>query len=313
MAVLLGYTPGIQMVKFPPGIGTVLPANADLLIQVHYAPLPTDETDRSLLNIFYKDADDQISRPLQRLPVSPFNLDDGWLSFSIPPDEVKTFHGTKNVYQDISLISVYPHCHYLGKDWDLFAITSEGDTINIIKIDEWDFNWQGDYTFDRMKKIPEGSVIHVYATYDNTVDNHFNPSNPPQTVSWGEGTTDEMYLVGMTYVPYQDGDEDIIIGEDGTTDVIDFSKEKENKLYPPFPNPVNGQVTLNYYLHKSQTISIELLNTKGQMVETVLTKQMQQAGNHFFKFNVEELVDGNYMVRMNGDGLVLSKPLVIVH
>jgi len=49
----IGYTPGISTIKFPPGIGTTLPAGADLLIQVHYAPLPTDETDKSLVNIFY--------------------------------------------------------------------------------------------------------------------------------------------------------------------------------------------------------------------------------------------------------------------
>ncbi|MEL6591990.1 MAG: hypothetical protein AAFQ68_17985, partial [Bacteroidota bacterium] len=36
-----GYTPGIQSVKFPEGIGSILPAGADLLIQVHYAPLPS--------------------------------------------------------------------------------------------------------------------------------------------------------------------------------------------------------------------------------------------------------------------------------
>ena len=31
------------------------------------------------------------------------------------------------------------------------------------EIPEWDFNWQGAYTFDRLKKIPEGSVIYANA------------------------------------------------------------------------------------------------------------------------------------------------------
>ncbi|MEM7509401.1 MAG: cytochrome c, partial [Bacteroidota bacterium] len=72
-----GYTPGIQTVVFPEGIGTTLPAGSDILIQVHYAPLPTDETDQSSLNIFFKEEDDSIVREIERRPISPFNLDGG--------------------------------------------------------------------------------------------------------------------------------------------------------------------------------------------------------------------------------------------
>lgn len=180
-----GYTPGIQSIFFPTGIGKTLPANADLIIQVHYAPLTTDETDRSSLNIVFKDQDDPISREVQNMPITPLDLDGGFFSFSIPPDQVKTFHGTKERMEDISFISVYPHSHYLGKNWELFAVTPQSDTIKIIRINDWDFNWQGSYTFERMKKIPAGSIIHINATYDNTVNNPFNPNNPPQTVACG--------------------------------------------------------------------------------------------------------------------------------
>ena len=59
--------------------------------------------------------------------------------------------------------------------------------------------------------------MHIHATYDNTSGNPYNPNNPPALVTWGEGTTDEMYLVGTRFVPYHDGDENIVIGEDQTT------------------------------------------------------------------------------------------------
>ncbi|MEL6276906.1 MAG: hypothetical protein AAFU03_17535, partial [Bacteroidota bacterium] len=234
-----GYTPGIQSIFYPEGIGITLPAGADLLMQVHYAPLPMDETDRSSLNIFFKNPSDPITRELQRLPTTPFDLDGGFLSFSIPPDEVKAFHGTKNIEEDISLVAIYPHCHYLGQNWEIYAVTPTNDTISIISIPEWDFNWQGEYTFDRMKKIPAGSVMHVNAAYDNTTNNPFNPNSPPQTVTWGEGTTDEMYLVGMSYVPYQAGDEDIVIGGGVTTSTEEVFSSNLSQFSPPFPNPTN--------------------------------------------------------------------------
>ena len=306
-----GYTPGIQTVFFPEGIGATLPANADLLLQVHYAPLPTDETDKSLLNIFYKKTEDPITREVEQLSVTPLDLDGGWFSFTIPPNEVKSFHGTTTVSEEISLISVYPHCHYLGKDWEIFAITPTNDTINIIRIEEWDFNWQGSYTFDRMKKIPEGSVIHVNASYDNTIHNPYNPSFPPITVSWGEGTTDEMYLVGMSYVPYQEGDENIVIGENISTGIEEVISNSEIQLYSPFPNPTRDAVVLNYYLNKKQKVSIELFDMKGVLVKTVVGQTIHQSGNHVKEFNVDNLPNGTYTIRLKGEDVVLTKPLVI--
>lgn len=306
-----GYTPGIQSVLFPEGIGTTLPAGADLLIQVHYAPLPTDETDQSSLNIFFKDSDDTITREIERSPALPFNLDGGWLSFSIPPDSISSFHGTKTFEEDISLVSVYPHSHYLGKSWELYAETPVGEIINIIRIEDWDFNWQGAYTFERMKKIPSESIIHINATYDNTVDNPFNPSIPPQTVSWGEGTTDEMYLVGITYVPYQEGDEDIIIGSDTPTSVEDSSTKERSQLFDPFPNPGNETIILNYYLHESQTISIDLFDINGSLVKTILQQAKHSSGNHKVEFNVEALPDGIYSLRLSSGEMRISKTLVV--
>ena len=307
-----GYTPGIQSIFFPEGIGTTLPAGADLLMQVHYAPLPTDETDQSSLNIFFKKEDDPISRELQRMPITPFDLDGGFLSFRIPPDEVVKFHGTKQIEEDISMISVYPHSHYLGRDWELFAVTPDSDTINIIRINDWDFNWQGSYTFERMKKIPEGSVMHINASYDNTTSNPFNPNNPPQVVTWGEGTTDEMYLVGTSYVPYLEGDENLPIGEDLTTSVAEESvRQSASHLFPPYPNPGSDRVVLNYYLPESQNISIELFDAKGTPVQNILQMNRYSSGNHKVEFNVRELPSGIYTIRLGNAEMALSRPLVI--
>lgn len=306
-----GYTPGIQSVFFPPGIGTTLPAGADLLIQVHYAPLPTNETDKSSVNIFFKDQNDPIERELERLRVLPFHLDGGWFSFSIPPEEVTSFHGTREVQEDISLISVYPHSHYLGKDWEIYAETPTNEIINIIRIEEWDFNWQGAYTFDRMKKIPAGSTIHINASYDNTTSNPFNPSNPPQTVTWGEGTTDEMYLVGMVYVPYKEGDEDIVIGEVVTTNTQEVTSASGDRLFPPFPNPTNGAVELSYYLNEKQNVKLELFDAKGALVKSIFSIPDHSSGNHKVEFDVTNFPAGIYTIRLSGTQMVLTKPLVV--
>ena len=132
---------------------------------------------------------------------------EGWSLFKLPPDEVSRFHGLWKVEEDISLISIYPHMHLLGKGWEIYAIDPEGNRENLLKIDSWDFNWQGDYPLPKYLKIDKGSTIHAIATYDNTAGNPMNPRMPPQASGWGGKTTDEMYLLGFNYVDYREGDE----------------------------------------------------------------------------------------------------------
>ena len=138
--------------------------------------------------------------------------------------EIKTFHATLTISRDISLMSIYPHMHLLGKSWDIYAIDPHGNRINLISISDWDFNWQGSYTFTHFQKIPAGSQIHASVTYDNTTDNLLNPNNPPRNMTWGEKTTDEMLIAAMGYVLYREGDEHIALTIDpGETTSIDFN------------------------------------------------------------------------------------------
>ena len=102
--------------------------------------------------------------------------------------------------------------HLLGKKFVAYGITPGNDTLHLIRINNWDFRWQYFYTFEKMVKIPAGTEIVVEGTFDNTVNNPLNPFNPPRTVSEREGsmrTTDEMFQLICTFLPYQSGDENI--------------------------------------------------------------------------------------------------------
>ena len=63
-----------------------------------------------------------------------------------------------------------------------------------------------------MLKIPSGYTIHAYATYDNTSSNPTNPNSPPQNMFWCDYTSCEMFFLPFSYVPYEEGDEDIFLG-----------------------------------------------------------------------------------------------------
>lgn len=316
-----GYVPGTAPLVYPVGIGEIIPAGADLLIQVHYAPLSTDEIDQSSVNIFFKDQADPIERPVQIGSVSPYNLSGGFNSFIIPPNEITTFFA-ESIYsdnsasfgidEDISLISVDPHSHYLGKSFEIFVVSPQNDTINLLKIDDWDFNWQGAYTFDRMKKIPANSQWFTKAIYDNTVNNPNNPSNPPVYVTWGEGSLEEMLLVGFYYVPYEEGDEDIEIGANTIFNVEDFESPTNSELFVPTPNPSNGQFVASFELKESELLSFELTSMDGKFVQQTNTKKRWSPGRNTLEINLTSTPSGIYLFRMKGAGYILTKKIIIV-
>lgn len=131
----------------------------------------------------------------------------GFFQFDIPADRKRSFVGKWEISKDISLVGVWPHMHYLGTGWEIVLERPDGTSENLIRIGDWDFNWQGSYTFDRYIHAPKGSRILATAGYDNTSSNFANPNRPPEDVDWGQKTTDEMYFLPFSYVDYQPGDE----------------------------------------------------------------------------------------------------------
>lgn len=315
------YVPGSQPLVLPEGIGELLPAGADLLIQVHYAPLSTDENDQSKINVFFKDESDPIERVVQTGITLPGNLPGGWNSFVIPPNEIKIFEATSvnedlftyfpGIDYDISLISVFPHSHLLGKSYEIFVVSPAGDTINLIKIPEWDFNWQGTYVFQNMQKIPANSTWITRAAYDNTADNPNNPSNPPRTVFWGDGTKDEMLVNFIHYVPYQEGDEDIDLGGGINTSTYTAVSPTRSTLNPVIPNPSDGSFGLQFELKQSERLHFELMSVDGRFLKTLSAKTQYDAGEHRISVNALEYGDGNYFVRMVGENYSLIGNLII--
>jgi hypothetical protein len=206
------YLPGVTPPIYPPGIGGFKLARkgAIFLKDIHYGPSRVDTTDQTAFNVFFADAPPK--RPTQEFQMGTYGVSPIVPPLVIPPDTIMKFSSQYTLPFDISVLTINPHMHLLGKSFWAYAITQKGDTIPMIRINKWDFRWQYFYTYKKMLKIPQGSTIHVEAVYDNTRKNANNPFSPPRLVAEREGsmrTSDEMLQFIITYLPYRNGNENI--------------------------------------------------------------------------------------------------------
>jgi hypothetical protein len=211
------YLPGFSPPVYPNGIGgyRVNKTSAILLKNIHYGPSNQDVLDSSYINVFYGP---KPQRPVFETQLGTFGISKIEPELILHPNKVETFHTQATLNGDAAILSVNPHMHLLGKSFWAFALTPQGDTIPLIRINKWDFRWQYYYTYKNPVIIKAGTTIHVYGTFDNTDRNPNNPNHPPKIVTQGEGvrsmqTTEEMFQFIFTYLPYQNGDENLDLGK----------------------------------------------------------------------------------------------------
>ena len=83
--------------------------------------------------------------------------------------------------------------------------------------------------------------------YDNTIWNPLNPNDPPQEVTYGSVTTDEMFLVYFIWADHEEGDEDLVFGTvDEEVDAVRARQPLAARLQvAPNPASSNLQVAWN--------------------------------------------------------------------
>jgi len=297
-----GYVPGQRPSFFPQGLGQVLPAGSDILIQIHYAPIAADESDSTSINIFFADEDEVVDRMVQNAIITPFTSSNPHL-LNLPANQIKNEYHYLNIPVSVSVLAIWPHMHLLGKDWLVYSVHGN-DTTQLVKIDDWDFNWQGAYDFTGFQVIPAGSRIHAYATYDNTVNNPLNPNDPPARVTWGERTTDEMFYLPISYVEYREGDEDIMFNDSTFSGIFNSAAPGLHSLHNVWPNPSREEIRVSFTLGKTAEASITIYDIQGKIVERIQIDEKYQAGDHAFSHDISPLGLGTYFVALEG----LDKP-----
>ena len=192
------WAPGASPLMFPLGTGIRVAKGSRIVMQVHYSTLDASASgapltpDRTSLGLYLSPV------PLTRVTILPIVN----FLFLIPKGASNhEVHAFLPIPTDVELVSVAPHMHLLGRDASVTARFPNGQTRDLIEIDDWDFHWQGIYTFREPIVLPAGTILEMVAHYDNSTNNPRNPTNPPVDVRWGERTIDEMCLTFISVKP----------------------------------------------------------------------------------------------------------------
>jgi peroxiredoxin len=192
------WIPGAAPALPPPGVGHRLKAGTDVIVEVHYHGSGKPERDRSSVGLYF--ANTPVTRRMASIPLSTAKID------IAPGDPAYVITQRAVLPANVHAYHILPHGHYLMRQIKFWAELPDGSTRRLLWIDDWDFNWQGQYHFAEPVPLPKGTRLNLVATYDNSSDNPSNPHRPPRRVRYGPSSDDEMLGCHVGILP--DGPED---------------------------------------------------------------------------------------------------------
>lgn len=271
-----GYAPGAPPTVFPGQFpfkaGIAIKAGSKILLQMHYPAGSAGLVDSTQIRMYFYPDNETGIRPIH--VTTPLQ---NW-TMSIAPNTTASYTdmypNNSTLPMDLSLFATFPHSHKLCTTIINYAFAGT-DTIPLVKINTWDFNWQGFYTYKNLVKIPTGYKLFSKHEFDNTANNPNNPHNPPVLVTAGTSTNDEMFFDGYMWLTYQPGDEfinldsmlqnDPLLTGNSTVGINQFDVMSLDAYV--YPNPATNRLTIQ--MSKKSEYKVTIFNVAGQrMLET---------------------------------------------
>ncbi len=231
-----GASPVVYPNKLPLKVGQRIPKGSSICMQMHFAPGSGGMIDSSKVRIYFYDKDSLTGiRPVHDDVVlqywglslgggnNPSNIAANtavWITAdpgSFAPGGALPNPQANNT--DMSIISCNPHSHFVCTKIKNYAYSGT-DTIPLISIPNWRYQWQGYYYYPKPIKVPSTHTLESKHYYDNTSDNGNLLTDPSNAVTFGTATTDEMLFDDFVWMNYRTGDENIDLAAIAAADTL---------------------------------------------------------------------------------------------
>jgi len=266
-----GGVPGMPPMILGEGEAKYAPAGSKLIFQVHYTPNGTEQTDQSSVGIVFADPKTVRRQIRSRIAVNP--------KLRIPPGDAN--HRVEADFrfgQDALLYALFPHMHLRGKSFRFEAIYPDKTREILLDVPRYSFDWQNNYVLAEPKRMPEGTILHCTAVFDNSTNNLSNP-DPRATVTFGDQTWEEM-MIG--YFDMALADQDLRLGAPQVRSLEDGRYEVAFRYHAPAgTKSVYLAGTFNEW--KPADHKMDGPDTKGAFT----TKLVLKAGTYEYKYVLE--------------------------
>ena len=186
--LLLVYAPGSSPDQWPDGMAKFVPANSDLVFQMHYTTNGHADSDQSAIGLVFAK-----HTPKQRVLTLQLANEHDTIPIPAHAENYRVqVHGT--LPNDCMLLSFFPHMHLRGKRFEYNIVHSDRTVETLLRVN-YDFYWQLSYRLPQPRFLPAGTDLQAVAWYDNSSHNRHNP-DPDNAVTWGDQTYNEM-MVGF--------------------------------------------------------------------------------------------------------------------
>ena len=294
-----GYAPGTEPCIFPTSaplkMGIRVKAGSNIVLQIHYPAGTAGQVDSSEIRLYFYPIGTTGIREVHTAGL----LKNG--AMTIPADSVKSYTVRYVVNKPMSVFAVFPHSHKVDTSIQIWAQGAK-DTIPIIRINNWDFNWQVFYTYHHLVKITPGHILYAKHVFNNTTRNPNNPFSPPQTIINGSTTTDEMIFDSFQWLDYQPGDESInldsLLGNEFIQSVIPVVDNNEKHI-SVYPNPSNAVFTV-----KSESGPLGLITVYNLLGQQVFQEKTSTSTR---EINLSTIPSGIYFINAKNEALRIIK------
>jgi thiol-disulfide isomerase/thioredoxin len=203
---ITGQVPGGDAMILDNNVGFMIPANSVLVLQIHYVTLGQETTDQ--ISVGLRFPREVIQKNLKHTQVTN-------LSFKIPPGAPHyKVSAVRELKSDMTGYGMFSHMHLRGEDMTFRASYPDGRDETLLVVPNYSFGWQQAYRWPEGKqKFPKGTKLEVFAHYDNSPFNPYNP-DPKKEVEEGQQTFQEM-MYGFVF--YTQDDENLNLNVDPKT------------------------------------------------------------------------------------------------
>jgi tetratricopeptide (TPR) repeat protein/mono/diheme cytochrome c family protein len=180
----LGWTPGQMAPVLSDDTSWRLAAGSDLVVQLHLRPTGAIERITPVIALYFGDRSPSRTPVMIRLGKQDLDIAAGAASHTVTDSFVLPVA--------VEALAIQAHAHFRARSVDTTASLPDGTHRPLLRIDDWDINWQDRYLYQRAVPLPAGTRITSTYVFDNSIANPHNPDRPPARSRWGWRSSDEM-------------------------------------------------------------------------------------------------------------------------